>query len=229
MGSLSHHYRTYAVDVIGDLNKSILTRLLRRRQDFVDWMVDLFNGLQIESAYMVGNSGGGYLTLNTALYLPERVKKVVLISPAATFVQIWALYWHHLIPLAFIAPMIRSDRLVRKAYEWIWQGFPMDECYAQLRAIAQTAGYPRYSVTRNRGVRVAPVVFSDEELRKIQNPALLLIGDHEVIYKPERVIQRATRLVADLKAEIIPNANHVAEYTAPDVVNEKILKFFGDS
>ena len=143
VGSLSHHYRTYAVDVIGDLNKSILTRLLRRRQDFVDWMVDLFNGLQIESAYMVGNSGGGYLTLNTALYLPERVKKVVLISPAATFVQIWALYWHHLIPLAFIAPMIRSDRLVRKAYEWIWQGFPMDECYAQLRAIAQTAGYPR--------------------------------------------------------------------------------------
>jgi pimeloyl-ACP methyl ester carboxylesterase len=50
VGSLSHHYRTYAVDVIGDLNKSILTRLLRRRQDFVDWMVDLFNGLQIESA-----------------------------------------------------------------------------------------------------------------------------------------------------------------------------------
>jgi pimeloyl-ACP methyl ester carboxylesterase len=178
---------------------------------------------------LVGNSGGGYLTLNTALYLPERVKKVVLISPAATFAQIWALYWHHLIPLAFIAPVIRSDRLVRKAYEWIWQGFPMDECYAQLHAIAQTAGYPRYSVTRNRGVRVAPVVFSDEELRKIRNPALLLIGDHEVIYKPERVIQRATRLVADLKAEIIPNANHVAEYTAPDVVNEKILKFFGDS
>ncbi len=102
----------------------------------------------------------------------------------------------------------------------------MDEPYAQLRAIAQTAGYPRYSVTRNRGVRAAPVVFSDEELRQIRTPVLLPIGDHEVIYKPERVIQRATRLVAGLKAEIVPNANHVAEYTAAEVVNEKILEFF---
>jgi hypothetical protein len=40
---------------------------------------------------------------------------------------------------------------------------------------------------------------------------LLLIGDHEVLYKPERVIRRATQLVSDLKAEIVPNANHVAE------------------
>jgi pimeloyl-ACP methyl ester carboxylesterase len=57
---------------------------------------------------------------------------------------------------------------------------------------------------------------------------LLLIGDHEVLYKPERVIERATRLVPNLKAEIVPNANHVAEYTAPDAVNKKILEFLAD-
>ena len=65
----------------------------------------------------------------------------------------------------------------------------------------------------------------DEELRKIHTPALLLIGDHEVIYNSQRVIQRATRLVAGLKAGIVPNANHNAEYTAPDFVNTKILDF----
>jgi hypothetical protein len=57
---------------------------------------------------------------------------------------------------------------------------------------------------------------------------LLLISDHEVLYKPERVIRRATQLVSDLKAEIVPNANHVAEYTAADVVNERILDFLAD-
>jgi hypothetical protein len=31
--------------------------------------------------------------------------------------------------------------------------------------------------------------------------------------------------VAGLKAEIVPNANHVAEYTAAEVVNEKSLNF----
>jgi pimeloyl-ACP methyl ester carboxylesterase len=224
-GPLSQRYRTYTVDLIGEVNKSILTRPVSSRQEFADWIVDLFSGLQIESAYMVGNSFGGFLTLNTALYLPERVKKVVLISPAATFVQMWAWYWHLLIPAHIIAPMIRSKGMVQKAYEWLWQGFPMDECFGQLRAITKIAGYPRYRVSRNR---VLPPVFSGEELRKIRTPVLLLIGDHEVIYKPERVVRRATRLVAGLKAEIVPNANHTAQLTSADVVNGKILEFFLD-
>jgi pimeloyl-ACP methyl ester carboxylesterase len=71
----------------------------------------------------------------------------------------------------------------------------------------------------------APVVFSDEELRKIRNPVLLLIGDHEMIYKAEDVFRRATCLVTGLRAEIVPNANHNAEYTAPDFVNARILEF----
>jgi pimeloyl-ACP methyl ester carboxylesterase len=115
--------------------------------------------------------------------------------------------------------MIGSTHLVLKAYEWIWQDFPKDECIAQLRMITAVEGVMRHG---------APAVFSDEELRKIRTPVLLLIGDHEVIYKPEDVFRRATRLVSGLKAETVPNANHNAEYTAPDVVNGKILEFFGD-
>jgi pimeloyl-ACP methyl ester carboxylesterase len=46
-----------------------------------------------------------------------------------------------------------------------------------------------------------------------------------VIYKPDQVIRRATRLVSHLKAEIVPNANHSAQYTAPEFVNHEILEF----
>jgi pimeloyl-ACP methyl ester carboxylesterase len=54
------------------------------------------------------------------------------------------------------------------------------------------------------------------------------MANHEVIYNPKHVIRRATRLVPGLKAGIVPNANHNAEYTAPDFVNEKLLSFLGD-
>lgn len=151
VGPLSQRYRTYAIDTIGEANRSVLTRPIKSRQEFADWVVDLFKGLQIDSAHVVGNSFGGFLALNTALFLPEHVKKVVLISPAATFVQMWAFYWH-IIPAYIIGPMIGSRRLVLDAYEWIWQGFPKDECFAQLRAITSIAGAPRpprYSVTKN--------------------------------------------------------------------------------
>jgi pimeloyl-ACP methyl ester carboxylesterase len=219
--SLSQFFRMYAVDIIGELNKSIPIRPIRSHREFMDWMTDLFDGLEIEKADLVGNSNGGFFAVETALYLPKRVKKVVLISPAATFVQMWAWWWHLLIPAHIIAPLVGSERMIQNAYAWLWQDFPMDECYADLRAISKVAG-ARYRPSINSAI---PRVFSDEELRSIHTPVLLLIGDHEVIYKPARVIRRATRLMTGLKAELVPNANHSAQYTAPEFVNAKILEF----
>jgi pimeloyl-ACP methyl ester carboxylesterase len=216
---LSQHFRIFAVDTIGEVNKSILTRPIKRNRDFIDWILDLFSGLQIERTDIVGNSFGGFLTLSTALYLPERVRKAVLISPAATFEQMWPSFWHLFIPAHIIAPRIGSEQMVLKAYAWIWQGFPIDDCIMQLRKITAINGLPRHG---------PPSVFSDEELGKIKTPILLLIGDHEMIYNPQRVARRATSMMPGLKANIVPNANHNAQYTAPDIVNKMILEFLSN-
>ena len=218
VGALSQRYRTYAVDTLSEVNLSIVTRPIKNCLDFAAWSVDLFDGLHIGSAHMVGNSFGGFVTLNTALVHPERVKKVVLISPAATFDPMRALYRHYSIPY-MLRYTTGSTRLLLRAYEWLWQGFPRDEWIGQLRRITAVDGVMRHG---------APVVFSDEELRKIRTPVLLLIGDHEMIYKPQDVFRRATSLVSGLKAEIVPNANHNAEYTAPEFVNTAVLEFLAD-
>jgi pimeloyl-ACP methyl ester carboxylesterase len=216
IGPLSRHFRIYAVDTIAEVNKSILTRPIKSQQDFMDWIADLFSGLKIEKTDIVGNSFGGYLTLNAALYMPERVKKAVLISPAATFITMWPSFWHLFIPAHVIAPRIGSEQMILKAYAWMWQGFPIDDYIMQLRNITALNGLPRHG---------PPTVFSDDELRQIQIPILLLIGDHEMVYKPDRVIRRATRLVPNLRAEIVPNANHNAQYTNAEAVNAKLLEF----
>ena len=182
-------------------------------------MADLFTGLHIESADLVGNSFGGMLAFTAALYLPERVKKVVLISPAAVFMQIWAFYIHLAYPYK-IGYVLGSKRIMMSGFNWIWQDFPRDECFTQYTRLSKTNGFPSN--------QFIPPVYSDEELRRIHTPMLLLIGDHEVIYNPRRVIQRAVRLVDGLKAEIIPNANHNAQVTAPDPVNQKILDFLAN-
>jgi pimeloyl-ACP methyl ester carboxylesterase len=213
---LSQHYRIYAIDTISEVNKSILTRPIKSNRDFIDWVIDMFSGLQIEKTDIVGNSFGGFLTLNAALHLPERVRKAVLISPAASFATMWPSFWHLFIPAHIIAPRIGSKQMILKAYAWMWQGFPIDDCIMQLRNITAINGLPRHG---------PPTVFSDDELSKIQIPMLLLIGDHEVVYRPQDVIRRATRLIPNLKAEIVPNANHNAEYTNAAAVNKRILEF----
>jgi pimeloyl-ACP methyl ester carboxylesterase len=220
--ALSQGYRTYAVDVIGEMNKSVPTRPIRNHPEFKQWMTELLDGLQIEAAHMIGNSNGGFFSLETAYLLPGRTKKAVLISPAATFVQMWAFWGKLIIPAHIVAPLIRSERMVHNAYDWLWQGFPRAPVDARLKYIAVIAGYPRYRPSINS---FAPHVFSDEELCRIKAPVLLLIGDHEVIYHPDQVIRRAAHLVPNLMAKMIPNANHSAQYTAAEAVNQEVLEF----
>lgn len=54
VGPLSQRFRTYAVDLIGEVNKSVPIRPVRSTWEFAAWAGDLFDGLQVESAYMVG-------------------------------------------------------------------------------------------------------------------------------------------------------------------------------
>lgn len=219
VAALSGRHRTYAVDVIGEVNKSSPVRKLTTRYQCVKWMGELLDGLGVEKTDMVGNSFGGFLAFSTALYLPERVNKVVLISPAATFVQIWPFYWHIAFPYK-IGYWLGSERMILSGFHWLWQDFPRDECLAEHAELGKTSGFPIN--------QVPPAVYTDEELRTIRTPMLLLIGDHEVIYSPEHVIQRATRLVVGLKAEIIRDANHNAQVTAPALVNKKIMEFLAE-
>jgi pimeloyl-ACP methyl ester carboxylesterase len=202
---------TLAVDTIGEVNRSRVTHPLQTRDDLLSWMEEMFDALHIGKAFIVGNSFGGYLGALAAAYLPDRVAKLVLISPASTLVSMPQWMWHF-----FPGYFTGSKRLKQWAYDWIWQGFPADDFIVTMRTIASTCGTPKH---------VPPKVLGDDELRMIHAPTLLLIGDHEVIYTPAKAIERASRLVPRFEALIVPNANHNAEYTAADWVNSRILTF----
>ena len=70
-----------------------------------------------------------------------------------------------------------------------------------------------------------PTVYTDEELKRIELPTLLLIGAEDKIYNPKKAIDRAQRLMPDLTAEIIPNVGHTLNMEQPETINARILKF----
>jgi pimeloyl-ACP methyl ester carboxylesterase len=84
--ALSRRFRILAVDVIGQPGKGAALRPLRSRKDFARWMTDLLDAAGVTRASFVGCSFGGFLALSQASLTPERVDRVVLISPAGTFV-----------------------------------------------------------------------------------------------------------------------------------------------
>ncbi len=210
---LSRHFRMYGVDVIGEPNKSQPVRPIASRAEFAEWFVDLLDALGIEQAYMVGNSFGGFLTLNQAIHTPERLKSIAVISPAAGFAQIWPFYAHMFLPV-----VLGSQRGIRQAVTWAGNGIPLDDCWTALFQISLSVGKPVNTVF--------PVVFKAADLRRIRAPAWLWIGDQEVIYKPEATVRKAMRMMPDLKTAIVPGANHIAAMANPEEINRRILEAF---
>lgn len=212
IAALSRNRRVYAVDCLGEPNPSVPARPISSRQEFAEWWAGVMDGLGIERADMAGNSNGGFLTMNQALLAPERLRKIVLISPAATFVQMWPFYLNFFLPV-----MVGSRPLIRRGMRWCGQGLPGDAVWEQMFLNCMYEGTPTN--------RVFPAIFTDEELQQVCTPTLLLVGDHEVIYTPQKAIARAARLVPGLCAEIVPSANHIAGQSNPAWVNARILRF----
>lgn len=211
VADLSRRYRVYSVDVIGEPNKSKPILPVKNRREFAKWLVEVFDGLGIDRANIAGNSYGGFLALNQASLTPERIEKLVLISPAASFTQIWSFYFR-LVPALF-----GPDKFTSSFTEWILQGLPCDKDCGELSRVLQKHG---------RSInRVFPAVFKEKELQKVYHPTLLLIGDKEVIYDPQKIIRRAGQLLSNLQGEIVPNANHIAAMSNPEYVNKRMIRF----
>jgi pimeloyl-ACP methyl ester carboxylesterase len=79
---------------------------------------------------------------------------------------------------------------------------------------------------RPQAMTILPIsVFSDEELRQMSIPTLLLVGDKEVVYQPQHVVERARQLMPHVEAEVVVNSGHLLPIDRADTVNARILTF----
>jgi pimeloyl-ACP methyl ester carboxylesterase len=213
VAALSSQYRIYALDTPGQPGKSIPGRELLASNSS-DWLIEVLNGLGIEKAHAVGVSLGGWLALNFAINVPERVDRVVLIDPAASFARMSTAFLMH----SFIPFMMHPTRPgLKKYFRWMTQGYVVDPSWGELMLLGILNTRPQPPL------RVTP--FSEAKLRSIQTPVLVLIGDRSVIYNPESVQRRALRLIQNVQAEIVPGASHAIIAEKAEYVNERILQF----
>lgn len=219
--ALSRHFRVYNVDRLGEPNKGRPTRKMGGRQGYADWFASLLDAMGIERASLVGNSYGGFLSLSQASLTPDRVDRVVLLSPAEAVTPISMRFYVHifLVGLGMLSARSRAQAFANMV-DWIANGAtgdPRDENLLELMTITVLEG-AHTDVTR-------PSLFSKAELAAIRAPTLLLIGDKEVIYPPARTLRRAKARMPTLETALIPGANHITASTRPDLVNAAIIEF----
>lgn len=212
---LSRNFRTYAVDVIGESGKSAPNRPPYKGPAYGEWLVDVFDALQIEQANVAGTSRGGWLTLKIAHFAPERVRRIVPMCAEGIAPISLKFFWHMFPVLAF-----PGRKTVTSLLRFLTpSNLPVHEYLVEERLVV----YKNFRQSKTR-----PPLFTDDELRQISAPTLLLYGEEDVVYDMNAIRKRAARLPANFHVEVIPNAGHVLDYDQPEAVSARIVKFIRD-
>jgi pimeloyl-ACP methyl ester carboxylesterase len=174
------------------------------------------DGLHLDRVFLGGQSFGTWLALNFAIAAPERVQKLVLLSPGGGFV-----------------PMVRQFGLrgmlmlwfpTRVVVNWFfrWLGITAPDGQSVIELTYLGLKHFRVPVETSR---VMPVMFPDDRLRAMRVPTLLLIGEHEVICDPATALSRARQLFPHAQGELVPQSSHDMCFSQHRIVDARVLDF----
>lgn len=209
----SKKYRVYAVDTIGDFGKSECIKPITTAEEMNTWLNEVFDALKLDQIYLIGHSMGGWIALKFSLE-SERVNKLVLLAPVMSFCSINWKFPAKLLP----AMIFKNSYFIRNLYNWMFakQSRPNPILYEQF-----LLGYKYGRI----GLRVAPTVFKETELQKLQPRTLVLIGENEVIYSSVNKALKYAEASPKITAKLIPSCSHCLPAEQAQVVNQSVIDF----
>ncbi|HEY6540373.1 MAG TPA: alpha/beta fold hydrolase [Ktedonobacteraceae bacterium] len=197
--ALAEHYRVYLLDLPG----FGLMRRFRRRfvldelsSSITAWM----DALGINQAHMIGHSMGGYICLRIAARHPERIKRLVLVSPAGIP--------HIRSVRGYLLPLLVAIRYCKPAF------LPI------LFSDALLTG-PRTLLRATQDLLTKDI---RDALHKVVTPTLLIWGEYDALVPPVfgdilREEIKGARLL------ILKRAGHVVMFDQAEEFNDAVLRF----
>jgi pimeloyl-ACP methyl ester carboxylesterase len=213
--ALSQNYRVYTIDNLLEPGKSQLKGEVKDMKAIANWYNEIFDQLKLEKISLIGASKGGWLAMYIALQQKSRIRNIILLSPAQAF--IWIRPGSEMISnIAYsLSPKRKYLRSVLKTMSVNVDN--IEKAYMDQYFIAtQKATFSKFFF------QMTP--YSDDELKTLTMPVLLLIGDRDIINNAKS-IERAKELLPHAETDIIKNAGHFLSMDQSETINTRMLDF----
>ena len=188
----------YGIDMPGDANPSVPRAPLTPPESCAAWLDELLGQLSDRPAHLVGFSYGGWVASLTLL------DPAGLTRPDARFYR-----WLTITGLATLTPMPLRRRLAR----WLDSPAMVDQELMTL----MWAGIRGYRAEPKK-----PGVFTDDELRAITVPVLLVTGLRSALLTPAQARARGS-LMPHAEVAIVPGSH--GGFNRIDELNDRIAAF----
>ena len=238
LSRLSSEFHIYAPDRPGcGLTDMFNYRDVPLREHAVDFVLSTMDALELKTANLVGNSMGGYFALVFALAHPERVQRLVTVGePAGSSATIppanRLLAMRGLNGLMYATVMKPGVTATYEGFKRILVAHPdrlspayLDCCTAASEIPGATESWLTLledcHITSGR----SSLTYSlRPELSKLSMPTLLIWGDKDSFGSPSLAKEMAQSMPHG-RAEVVPDAGHLAWLDQPDTVVGTIEKF----
>lgn len=212
---LAKKHRIYAIDFIMEPNKSTLTAKPLSKEEMVIWYNEIFNHYKLKNFDIIGASRGGWIATLLAVQKDNTIDKIVLLSPAQTFKFIDKM---GKTTTALMLKLFPSEKKFGKTLK-TFSTHPekISPIYKRQFYLAN-----KYAKSNSSMLKMTP--FSDAELKSIQNPVLVLIGDKDVINSDES-LERAKKYLPNSKTVMLTDAGHFLSIDQSKFTNDAIINF----
>jgi pimeloyl-ACP methyl ester carboxylesterase len=240
---LAKHFRVYALDIPGQPGRSDPNPPSFLNDDYPCWVLDVIDALEIQRCHIAGVSVGAWVAMRLAILAPERVLSVAMLAPTGlSRARLpWRIWLTRVMKKSKDADALQDDLTAKSVSSKSAGGSfgTFDRTLARAMALCTRHYRVDWSlgiydestrrVDKWKGLRVLKKFFMSEPkslLRRFASPGLLVFGEQEVLYDPNKVGKRAASLMPGLRVEIVPGAGHAAVYDKPDEVNAMLTSFF---
>lgn len=231
---LSRDYRVIAPDLpgFGESGKPV------RSYDpefYAKWVIGFMNELGIERAYLVGNSMGGRISVETALRAPERVDKVALLAPSSAFIRRreFERIVRFLRPELALVPLPLPRRQVvgsiRRLFHRperlrdVWYESAADEF---IRVFQKPRGRIAFFSAARQIYLEQPYGESGfwDRLPQLSRPALFIWGERDWLV-PARFERHVERCLPQATSIVLEDCGHVPQYELPEETHRLVRDF----
>ncbi|WP_369310977.1 alpha/beta fold hydrolase [Providencia rettgeri] len=166
----SQSFRVYAVDVVGEPGLSSARQPSVSGGGYAAWLDDVLNGLKLKSTTFVGVSFGGWIALDYAVRRAHRVDRLALLCPAGIGRQ--KPFFLKALPFLLLGSWGKSR--VRAMV----MGPPPQGLQGPAQSLMEFISNIHAKV-RPKPTRIRR--FSDEDLRRLEMPVLIIIGGRDAL------------------------------------------------
>lgn len=216
--SLACHFLVIAPDVVG-YGESDKPSASYSRRYFTSWLNAFCDALEVEECNLVGHSQGGAISLQFTLEHPERVTKLVLISPAAlgwSFPVIGLLHGllFHCFPSTWTSHRLHAYLVSRRSL--------LDENFIRYaRDVCLTSG-GRRAFWQGHGKSLLP--FDQRQMMRIQQQTLVIWGEEDRLLPFQHGLA-AAKIIPNAQFRLIPRAGHIPFFDQPDTLSAAVVDF----